>query len=112
MFRKKLNIIVQININIDLIIDYEKSDFNIKKIFDIFDDFDINILNNSDIDIFGLNVDNFDINIFGLNAVIVLIMNIINITFFKKLIIRCFFNIFFIMNINITIKRCRLLKNS
>ena len=37
-------------------------------------------------------------------------MNIINVTFFEKLIIRYFFNIFFIMNIDIIIKRYYLLK--
>ena len=100
MFRtiKKPNIIIRININIDLIINYEKFDFNIDEIINIFDDFNINVLNN------------FNINIFVFNVVIVFVENIMNITSFKKLIIRCFFNVFFITNINTTIKRYRLLK--
>ena len=87
------------NINIDLIINYEKFGFDIDKIIDIFDNFNIDILNDSDIDIFVFNV------------VIVFIKNVINAIFFEKSIIRCFFNVFFIMNINTIIKRCHLLKN-
>ena len=38
-------------------------------------------------------------------------MNIINITFFEKLITRYFFNVFFITNINMIIKRYYLFEN-
>ena len=80
-----------------MIIDYEKFDININEIIDILDNSDINILNN------------FDINIF--DVVIVFIKSVMNITSFKKLIICYFFNVFFIMNIDIIIKRYRLLKD-
>ena len=67
---EKFNIIVKVNKNIDLIINYKKIDLSAKITFII------NILNNSNIDIFALNV----INTF--------IKNFINIIFFIKLIMR------------------------
>ena len=95
------------SINIDLIINYKKPNFNIKKIFDILNNFDIDILNDFDINI----LIDFDIDIFDFNVVIVFVVNIMNTTSFKKLIIRCFFNVFFTTNTNIIIKRYRLFEN-
>ena len=76
----------------DIINNYKKfnlDNFNIENIFDIINNFFIKIF-------------------FIINIINIFVVEIINTKSFKILILRCFFNIFFIANINIIIKHYRL----
>ena len=76
----------------DAINNYKKFNFNNFDIENIF-----NIINNFFIKIF-----------FIINAINIFVIKIVNAKSFKISILRYFFNIFFIANINTIIKRCRL----
>ena len=73
--REEFNIVVWIDIGVGLIINYKKSKFGVEEAVDTLDD--------------------SDINIFIIGAINALIESVKGATSFKRLIIRCFFNIFF-----------------